>query len=77
MGTLYLVEPYVACRLSPAEASPTNEVELTKRRNFNEAITKRYGDSFKLPSEPLVGNPQDPDDLEPYEDNEETSPSVP
>jgi hypothetical protein len=69
-------------RLTPAELSPSNKVEMEKRSLFNVAIRGIWGDSVKIPK--VV--PLDKDattafdalwDLDPYEDDDEVLPFIP
>jgi hypothetical protein len=69
-------------RLTPAELSPSNEVEMEKRSLFNVAIRGVLGDSVKiLQNVPLDNNATKAFDalwdLDPYKDDDEVLPFIP
>ena len=63
-------------RLTKDEISASNEVEAHKRASFTADITRKLGDSIKLPSAPLPEWEEPEWNDEPYGD-EETSPHEP
>jgi hypothetical protein len=68
-------------RLTPAELSPSNEVETEKRSLFNVTICGVLGDSVKIPKNvPLYNNAAKAFDalwdLNPYEDDDEVLPFI-
>ena len=64
-------------RLRAEEISVTNESEARKRAQFDDSITKRWGDSFT--AAPIQAPPEDANDFEyiPYEDEVEISAPTP
>eukprot|EP00970_Alexandrium_tamarense_P013767 scaffold3678_cov106-Alexandrium_tamarense.AAC.1 len=65
-------------RLSEAELNPTNEIELRKRKAFDNAIAAKLGDSFSLPPTPLTSHLDDDNAaFVPYEDDEESPIEMP
>jgi hypothetical protein len=69
-------------RLTPAELSPSNKIEMEKRSLFNDAICDVIGDSVKIPKVvPLDNNATKAFDtlwdLDPYEDDDEVLPFIP
>jgi hypothetical protein len=70
------------CHLTPAELSPSNEVETEKRFLFNVAIRGVLGDSVKIPKDvPLDNNATKAFDvlwdLDPYKDDDGVLPFIP
>ncbi len=70
------------CRLTPAELSPSNEVETEKRSLFNVAIRGVLDDSVKIPKHVPLDNDATKAfdalwDLDPYEDDDEVLPFIP
>ncbi len=70
------------CRLTPAELSPSYEVEMEKRSLLNVEIRGILGDSIKIPKVVPLDNEATTAfdalwDLEPYEDDVEVLPFVP
>ena len=73
---------HTLCRLTPAELSPSNEVEMEKHSLFKVAIHGILGDSTKIPKVVPLDNEATTAfdalwDLEPYEDDVEVLPFVP
>jgi hypothetical protein len=69
-------------RLTPAELSPSNEVEMEKRSLFNVAVRGVLGDSVKIPKVLPLDNEATQAfdalwDLDPYEDDVEVLPFIP
>jgi hypothetical protein len=69
-------------RLTPAELSPSNKVEMEKRSLFNVAICGVLGDFVKIPKNvPLDNNTTKAFDalwdLDPYKDDDEVLPFIP
>jgi hypothetical protein len=69
-------------RLTPAELSPSNEVESEKQSLFNAAIRSVLGDSVKIPKVLPLDNDATTVfdalwDLDPYEDDDEVLHFIP
>jgi hypothetical protein len=69
-------------RLTPAELSPSNEVESEKRSLFNAAIRNVLGDSVRIPKVIPLDNDATQAfdalwDLDPYEDDDQILPFIP
>ncbi len=69
-------------RLTPAELSPSNEVESEKRSLFNAAIRNVLGDSVRIPKVIPLDNDATKAfdalwDLDPYEDDDQILPFIP
>jgi hypothetical protein len=69
-------------RLTPAELSPSNEVESEKRSLFNVAIHNVLGDSVRIPKVIPLDNDATKAfdalcDLDPYEDDDQILPVMP
>ena len=71
----YIVPRRTIRRLTPEEL--VRDSEISKRKEFDEAITKRYGNSFSLPKE-NAANPQEPDESGYFElPFDEVTPKIP